>query len=111
MALALQICVACLGPGRLGEVAAIERALASSDISGDADLHRIACGETCKSPARLWLQSDGGASYIFEGVDLDADRDDIMATLRCYLASPKGWIEDARPCGRLRFCLTARVPA
>lgn len=59
----------------------------------------------------MWLQAPGGASYVFEGIDLARDRADVLATLRAYLAAPGGWIEDARPCGRLRFCLKVRLPA
>lgn len=65
----------------------------------------------CARPVSLALQSPERATYFFGGVDLEADVADIVATLRAYLDAPKGWIEDARPCGRLRFCLVGRVPA
>ena len=70
----------------------------------------IRCDEPCDTPDQLWLQQSGGAAYVFRGLDLAADSKDILATVRAYLAAPRGWIEDARPCGRLRFCLAARVP-
>lgn len=57
------------------------------------------------------LQSTGRATCFFAGVDPQADVADIVSTIRAYLDAPKGWIEDARPCGRLRFCLVGRVPA
>lgn len=69
------------------------------------------CLERCDTPAAMTLQSDGGAGYVFAGIDPKTDADDIAATCRAYLHSPDGWIEDARPCGRLRFCLAARLPA
>ncbi len=64
--------------------------------------------------ARLFLERPEGweesLGLIEAEVSHEADRSDIVATVRHYLSSPKGWIEDARPCGRLRFCLTGRVP-
>lgn len=107
--LVLRVCTACLDDAKGFE--ALRRAIAASELAPNVTLQSQPCGETCTSPARLWLQSVGGASYLFEGVDLAADQADILATARAYLGSPKGWIEDARPCGRLRFCLTARLPA
>lgn len=68
------------------------------------------CMNACGAPTALAIQ--GGqerAIYFFTGVDLDADRADILATLECYAQAPKGWIEDARACGRLRFCLSGRL--
>ncbi len=111
MNVVLQICAPCLGSSGNADIENLIKALSTSDIAKRATITTTHCGETCAAPAQLWLQSEDGASYIFEGIDLTADRDDILATLRTYLASPNGWIEDARPCGRLRFCLTARVPA
>ena len=70
-----------------------------------------ACFSGCAEPTALALQGQGRASYVFSGLDVVADADDIAATCKTYLDSPKGWIEDARPCGRLRMCLRARIPA
>ena len=65
----------------------------------------------CAEPIALSLQGAGRATYLFSGVRPAEDMADIEATLRLYLDSPAGWIEDARGCGRLRFCLRGRVPA
>lgn len=70
-----------------------------------------ACMNGCETPTSVALQGRGRATYFFTGVDPQQDASDILATLETYLASPEGWIEDARGCGRLRFCLTGRVPA
>jgi predicted metal-binding protein len=35
----------------------------------------------------------------------------VLAFCHAYLAAKDGWIEDARPLGRLRHCLRARIPA
>ena len=102
--LIVQVCSGCGGADHqpLGE--------ALADLPG-VRLVGIQCDEACEKPAQLWLQQPGGAAYAFEGLDFQSDAGDIAATARAYLASPKGWIEDARPCGRLRYCLAARVPA
>ena len=111
MLLHLQVCAACLSEGDAPDIENLRTAVLSSDLSERVTVEAVSCDDECAVPARLWLQTDGGASYVFEGIDLDRDREDILATIGAYLASPKGWIEDARPCGRLRFCLTARLPA
>ena len=64
-----------------------------------------------RAPVTMVLQGPDRASYVFDGVKLADGLDDIIATCRCYLAAPKGWITDARPCGQLRYRLRARVPA
>ncbi len=108
--LRLGICTACLSDAAKSQVAVLQATIALSDLAGQVAVDGLTCGDTCPAPAQVWLQAPGAASYIFAGVDLAQDRDDILATLRAYLAHPGGWIEDARPCGRLRFCLTARLP-
>lgn len=65
----------------------------------------------CDLPIGLAIQGVGRASYVFHSVSLEQDSADIVALCRSYLQSEAGWIEDARPLGRLRFCLRARVPA
>ena len=107
----LGICAACLGLEGTNDICALADAVAQSQMSDRVVVKHRNCRARCARPARLWLQSKGGAAYVFEGIDLAADQGDILATLTAYLNHPGGWIEDARPCGRLRFCLTARVPA
>lgn len=109
--LLIRTCAACLPDDQISALADIPQALSNSALHGRAWFAAVACGEICTSPTRLWMQSRDGAAYVFDGVDLDADQVDILATAAAYLDSPNGWIEDARPCGRLRFCLTARIPA
>lgn len=88
-------------------VADVERALGSAAIA--ARVEADPCLGPCGSPVAMALQG-GGASYVFAGVRLPEDLSDLVATCRAYRDAPGGWIEDARPCGRLRFCLHARVP-
>jgi len=75
------------------------------------EIRETDCLGPCDEPIALALQGSGMATYVFVGIDLVEDAEDIQATCRVYLSSPQGWIEDARPCGRLRHCLKTRVPA
>lgn len=68
------------------------------------------CLSVCKAPATLAAQGPGRATYVFAGVAA-TDAADIAAFAREYAAAPHGWIEDARPLGRLRFLLVTRLPA
>lgn len=68
------------------------------------------CLSVCADPVTLAAQGPGRATYVFSGIT-PADEGDIAAFARCYAAADKGWIEDARPLGRLRFQLVTRVPA
>lgn len=69
------------------------------------------CMNGCANPVSMGLQSAGRATCFFAGVNPKTDVDDIVSTLCAYLDARQGWIEDARSCGRLRFCLVGRVPA
>lgn len=69
-----------------------------------------ACMNGCAEPVSMALQGEGRATYFFTGIDPVGDAADVVATLRAYLEAEAGWIEDARGCGRLRFCLKGRVP-
>ena len=109
--LLMRVCSACLPEDQKQALSCVADAASNSALNSRVQIKSISCGDTCKSPARLWMQSERGAAYTFDGIDLITDQADILATAATYLDSPKGWIEDARPCGRLRFCLTARIPA
>lgn len=108
----LLICSSCSGTrDRAAEKQAMQAALSRAGLDDRVALSDHACFSSCAEPAALALQSAGRASYVFSGINVVADADDIAATCRTYLDSPGGWIEDARPCGRLRMCLRARIPA
>lgn len=103
----LHVCASCLPAERAEQVVmALQRALPSTARVAASD-----CLGPCDGPVALALDGEGRASYVFAGVSLPEDLDDLRATCRAYLHCPAGWIEDARPCGRLRFLLRARVPA
>lgn len=103
----LHLCAPCLGDGAATAAAAVGRALGAAGLP--ARVEAGPCLGPCDRPVALSLQG-GGAAYVFAGVHLPEDADDLVATCRACLDSPGGWIENARPCGRLRFCLHVRVP-
>ena len=83
---------------------------ADPDTAGAFTIAFADCMGACSAPIALAFQGEGRASYLFENVSPDRDAGDIMAFCRLYLDAPAGWIEDARPLGRLRHCLRARIP-
>ncbi len=108
--LRLLICSECRNsaPVSLGP---IEQELSKLGLNGSVSVGISPCLEKCDAPVAMTLQMDGGASYVFSGIDPEQDATDIAATCKAYLDHADGWIQDARPCGRLRYCLTVRVPA
>lgn len=103
----LHLCGPCLSSGA-GEVAeGVARALGDAGLA--ARVETGPCLGPCDSPVALALHG-GGAACVFAGVSLPGDMADLVATCRAYREAPGGWIEDARTCGRLRFCLRTRVP-
>ncbi len=68
------------------------------------------CMNLCDAPVSLALRAPGKMAYLFSGVEA-GDVDDIVALSQLYENTKDGIIEDARPAGRLRFCLKGRVPA
>ena len=106
-AIVLRLCDTCDGPAWDG----VPEAVAAAGLDAPVQIEMQACMNGCARPRTLALQGVGRATYFFDGVDPVDDLEDIVGTLRAYIAAPKGWIEDARPCGRLRFCLRGRVPA
>lgn len=99
----LVICKTCDGPGM-----ALADALRVRLPGWDVVLHD--CLSACAEPVSLAVQADGKATYVFAGLS-DTDVDDAVAFAGLYDASDDGWVADARPAGRLRFCLKSRVPA
>jgi predicted metal-binding protein len=98
----MTICETCAGPG-------LALAAALRDLAG-WDVILQSCLSVCDDPVAIAVQGEGAATYVFAGLT-DADADDIRAFAALYEAAPRGWVEDARPAGRLRFCLKSRVPA
>ena len=73
-------------------------------------VRQVGCLSVCNDPVTVAVQGAGRATYVFSGIG-PQDAGDIAAFAAAYSAAPGGWIEDARPLGRLRFRLVTRVPA
>ena len=107
----LRLCTTCEGIGFVDGKKAVEAALDDVGLKKNVKIKRVACLGACETPRALAMQSEGRASYVFSDLDLEKNAKDIAQTCQVYLSVPKGWIEDAHPCGRLRYCLRARIPA
>lgn len=99
----LVICETCDGPG-----ATLAAALRDKLPTWDVVMHP--CLSVCAEPVAMAVQATGKATYVFAGLT-DADAADAVAFAALYDDAPDGWVTDARPAGRLRFCLKTRVPA
>lgn len=91
--------------------AILTRQLGAAGLADQVSVVASACLGSCADPASIAGQSEGRASYVFSGLTISRDAGDIIAFCRTYLEADRGWIEDARPLGRLRHCLRARIPA
>lgn len=96
----LTVCVGCEGG----------HALAEALRGAEAEIRHAGCLQVCARSVALAAQAPGRATYVFGDVTA-ADAGDIATFVTLYRTAPKGWIADARPLGRLRHCLVARVPA
>ena len=99
----LVICETCDGPG-----AALADAVRAALPGWNVVMH--ACLSSCAEPVSVAVQAQGKATYVFAGLNAD-DAADVVAFAALYDAHSDGWVDDARPAGRLRFCLKTRVPA
>ena len=97
-------------PKRAQELA-LQEALEISGLAQKFSVRWVDCMNVCDEPVTIALQGKTKATYVFAGVFLNTDINDIVATCQAYLAADGGWIDDARPCGRLRHCLKSRIPA
>lgn len=93
------------------DIAALREALQTAGLAAQFEVAEVGCFGGCSDPSGIAFQGPGRASYVFSGTELASDQNDILAFCQAYLAAKDGWIEDARPLGRLRQCLRARIPA
>lgn len=107
----VRLCVTCTPAAGGADIDRLRESLARAGLAGAVRIAGQSCLGACAEPVALSLQGWGRATYLFSGIRPAEDLADIEATVRLYLDSPAGWIEDARGCGRLRFCLRGRVPA
>lgn len=107
----LLLCATCDGATPEADQRAIADALAREGLADRVRIVMVDCMGACEDPGALGFQGQGLAAYVFAGVRMVDDADDIARTCRAWLEAPDGWIGDARACGRLRDCLRARLPA
>ena len=93
------------------DIDTLRDALRNAGLSAQFEVAEVGCFGGCSDPSGIGFQGQGRASYVFSGTDIASDLSDVVAFCEAYLAAKDGWIEDARPLGRLRHCLRARIPA
>ncbi len=103
------VCSTCEGVDGKGFADRLRSAVADRAMNFDVRTHD--CLSNCARPLSLAFAAPGKATYLFGDVDPQRDLADTLAFAEMYAASQDGWIEDARPAGRLRSCLIGRVPA
>jgi predicted metal-binding protein len=92
--------------------AAALREAASADPDLRAlDIRTVSCLNVCSEPLALALRAPEKAAYLFAGIIPETDLADTLAMAKLFVQAEAGEITDARPAGRLRFCLKGRIPA
>ena len=87
------------------------RALADHLASEGLAVRLVDCLNACGTPLALAVTGEGKATYLFAGVDPEAQAEEVATFAALYRDAPRGEIADARACGDLRFCLKGRIPA
>lgn len=105
----LTICATCAAKDADPQGAALAEAV-RAQLPAGWDVVMQDCMSMCDGPVAVAVQGPGKATYLFAGVT-PADAADVLGFVGLYDAQADGWIDDARPAGRLRFCLKGRVPA
>ena len=103
------ICDTCAAPGEAPQGEAFAQALRSLVAEG-VRVETTSCMNQCDRPVSLALRQEGKDIYLFHSLDPVRDLGDALALIKLYAEAEGGTITDARPAGRLRHCLTGRVP-
>ncbi len=77
----------------------------------NVEVRLVSCLNMCDRPLAMALRATGKVAYLFAGVHPEKDVEDTLALMKLYRDATDGIIEDARPAGRVRFCLKGRIPA
>ncbi|WP_082634722.1 DUF1636 family protein [Fulvimarina pelagi] len=110
---AVIVCTTCRSEqGERGAVLAesLQREIARQCLGESVRVVAVDCLNACGEPVSLALTGEGQASYVFNHLEPTNDVADVVSTVKAWLDADRGFIEDASACGRLRFCLTARIP-
>ncbi|MGB7316932.1 MAG: DUF1636 family protein [Planktotalea sp.] len=103
------ICDTCAAPGEAPQGAAFADTLRSL-VPQDVRVETTSCMNQCDRPVSMALRGEDMDVYLFHSVDPLCDLEDALALIKLYSKAEGGTIADARPAGRLRHCLTGRVP-
>lgn len=103
------VCSTCEGGDGKRFAETLRAALADRAMDFEVQAHD--CLSICARPLSAAFTAPGKATYLFGDIAPETDLADMLAFAQLYAGAPDGWIEDARPAGRLRFCLIGRVPA
>jgi len=98
----ISICGECEGAG-----AALAEAV--GPLPEGVEVRLVPCMNVCDRPVTVAARAEGKAAYLFGGVEA-ADAEALTTFAEMYAGAPDGVIADARPLGRLRFCLIGRIP-
>ena len=75
------------------------------------EVRLVECLNACGAPLALAVTGEGKASYLFGGMEPEAQAEEVVAFMALYREAPAGEVADARGIGRLRLCLRGRLPA
>lgn len=103
------ICDTCAAPGTDPKGADFAQALRAR-VEDGVRVETTSCMNQCGKPVSLALRETDKDIYLFHSVDPDNDLEDALALITIYAEAEGGIIHDARPAGRLRHCLTGRIP-
>ncbi len=103
------VCSTCEGVDGKQFAAGLRTAVAERAMNFEVQVRD--CMSNCARPLSVAFTAPGKATYLFGDIDPETDLADMLAFARLYSDTQDGWIDDARPAGRLRFCLIGRVPA
>ena len=103
------VCSTCENTDGKGFAERLRTAVAAREMDFVVQDHD--CMSNCGRPLSVAFSAPGKATYLFGDIVPQTDLEDTLAFALLYARTDDGWIEDARPAGRLRFCLIGRVPA
>ena len=103
------ICDTCAAPGQAPQGEAFAQVL-RDHVADTVQVETTSCMNQCARPISLALREEGKDVYLFHSIDPSQDLEDTLALIELYTKAEGGTIEDARPAGRLRHCLSGRVP-
>ncbi len=111
----LFVCDSCCSENEQSQGAAFAKEVAARVAAdpklADVEVRTTTCLNMCDTPMAAALRAPDKMAYLFAGLRPDEDLEDTLALLRLYVEAEAGEITDARPAGRLRFCLKGRIPA